>query len=210
MQREPKGLPRPVELVLAALLGLVTLPLSLAAAIAIRLSSRGPVLHHSIRSGIDGTPFTLYKFRTMKVEADQEGPGITIAKDPRVTTVGRFLRRTKLDELPQVLNVLKGDMSLVGPRPEDPRYVALYSDEQRKVLRVRPGLVGPGTIAYRDEADLMTSMSDADEVYMRDIAPRKLEIDIAYLGTRNAWSDLLTLVRALVATFSRKKPPKSP
>ena len=121
-----------------SVLGLIFLsPLFLLLAMVIKLTSPGPIFYRARRVGKDGQLFYLYKFRSMRVDADKQGPGITAANDARITAVGRFLRRTKLDELPQLINVLKGEMSLVGPRPEDPRYVALYTLEQRQVLRAR-------------------------------------------------------------------------
>jgi lipopolysaccharide/colanic/teichoic acid biosynthesis glycosyltransferase len=135
-----------------SLTGLVILsPLLVALAILVKATSRGPVFYRGERVGLRGRLFRVWKFRSMTVDAERTGPGITADADPRVTRVGRFLRRFKLDELPQLVNVLAGDMSLVGPRPEDPRYVALYTPEQRAVLEVRPGLTSPASLRYADE-----------------------------------------------------------
>ena len=136
-----------VALCLLALL--LLLPVMLAAALAVLLTDGRPVLYRAERVGRDGRPFHLLKFRTMTAGA--AGPAVTGSADPRITQVGRLLRRTKLDELPQLVNVLRGEMNLVGPRPEDPRFVALYSSQQREVLSVRPGITSPAAVRYRHE-----------------------------------------------------------
>ncbi|RME57814.1 MAG: sugar transferase, partial [Caldilineae bacterium] len=138
----------------------------------------------------------LFKFRTMYVDADRIGPGVTRENDPRITPVGRLLRRTKLDELPQLFNVLKGDMSLVGPRPEDPRYVTHYTEEQRRVLTVRPGITSLASIRYRNEEQLLVG-ENWEEIYIRQIMPDKLFVDLRYL---EHWSFSLDL-RILFYTF---------
>ncbi len=173
-------------------------PVFLVIAIAIRLDSPGPVFYRATRVGRDGKLFKLYKFRTMVADADKIGPGITTAGDPRVTRVGRFLRRTKLDEFPQLINVLKGEMSLVGPRPEDPRYVALYTPEQREVLRVRPGITSPASLRFRYEEGLLEG-KNWEEYYIEEILPTKLAIDLEYVHTYNLLHDLIILFRTFVA-----------
>jgi lipopolysaccharide/colanic/teichoic acid biosynthesis glycosyltransferase len=176
--------------VAASGLGMVLLaPLFLAIAASIKLSTSGPVFYRALRIGKDGVPFRLYKFRSMVVEADKSGPGITTARDSRITTIGRFLRKTKLDELPQLINVLRGEMGLVGPRPEDPRYVAHYTSDQRRVLRVRPGITSAASLRYRDESALLTG-PDWEKAYIESIMPQKLAIELAYLQQRNLLTDL--------------------
>ncbi|MEW6580001.1 MAG: sugar transferase, partial [Chloroflexota bacterium] len=168
-------LKRPFDL-LASAIGLVFLsPLFALIALLIRLSSPGPIFYRARRVGRCGREFTLYKFRSMVANADRQGPGITTAGDPRVTPIGRVLRRTKLDELPQLWNVLRGDMSLVGPRPEDPRYVALYTPEQRRVLDVRPGITSLASIEYRHEEAVLRG-PDWEQRYIREVMPAKLTI----------------------------------
>ena len=135
----------------------------------------------------------------MAVGADRLGPGITVADDRRITPVGRWLRRTRLDELPQLFNVLKGDMALVGPRPEDPRYVARYTDEQRQVLRARPGITSRASLYYRDEAALLIG-DDWERVYVEEIMPHKIALELDYLARRSIWSDLNLIFRT-VGTF---------
>lgn len=181
----------------AAFGGLVCLaPLFLVIALVIKLSSPGPVFYRGKRVGRYGKPFAIYKFRTMVVDADKQGPGITAAEDNRVTSVGKVLRRYKLDEFPQLLNVLKGEMSLVGPRPEDPRYVALYTPEQRAILNYRPGITSPASIQYRDEEGLLVE-GDWERKYVEEIMPAKLGIDAEYFQHAKIWND----VRTIVLTF---------
>jgi lipopolysaccharide/colanic/teichoic acid biosynthesis glycosyltransferase len=182
---------------------IVLAPLLLVLAIAVKCSSPGPVLHRGRRCGKDGRPFTLYKFRSMVVDAAERGPRITASGDPRVTGVGRILRRSKLDELPQLFNTLIGDMSLVGPRPEDPGYVASYSADQREVLRVKPGLTSPATVLHRHEEELLNG-PDWEETYRREILPAKLEIELAYLRRRTLAQDMCVLAQTASALFTRR------
>jgi lipopolysaccharide/colanic/teichoic acid biosynthesis glycosyltransferase len=185
----------------AAVLGLLFLsPLLLLIAALVKLTSSGPVLHRAVRAGREGKLFCLFKFRSMSPDADRAGPGLTRSGDPRVTPLGGWLRRLKLDELPQLFNVLKGDMSLVGPRPEDPSYVAYYTPEQRKVLSVRPGITSAASVLYRHEEALLTG-TDWEEVYLKVIMPDKLRIDLDYLSQESLVSDLGILVRTAVAIF---------
>src|SRR5262249_41340438 len=149
------------------------------------------VLYRGERVGRDGRLFRLYKFRSMRV--GEAGPAITRAADARVTRVGALLRRTKLDELPQLLNVLAGHMSLVGPRPEAPRYVAMYSAEQRRILSARPGITSPASLLYRgEEAQLVGD--DWERLYVEEIMPAKLRIDLEYLDRRTLGSDLGVII----------------
>jgi len=180
-------------------LGLVVLsPLLLLTALAVRLDTPGPVFYRAPRVGRDGIPFRLYKFRSMIADADRRGPGITVAGDRRVTRTGAFLRRTKLDELPQLINVLRGEMSLVGPRPEDPRYVALYTEEQRQILRVRPGITSAASLAYRHEEQILSG-SDWETQYRQEVMPAKLALDLEYLSDRTMTSDFLLIWRTVLA-----------
>lgn len=185
----------------AALAGLIVLSsLFLALAVAIKLDSPGPVFYKARRVGRGGQEFRLYKFRSMVIDADRLGPGITAVGDQRVTKVGRFLRRTKLDELPQLINVLKGDMSLVGPRPEDPRYVALYTPEQRAVLAARPGITSAASLTYRHEEQLLSG-PDWEAIYCTEVMPAKLAIDLEYLSRRTLASDLGLVLQTILAMF---------
>ena len=181
---------------LAAGLGLLLLsPVFLAIAVAVRLDSPGPVFFRQERVGRSGRPFRIYKFRSMRVDAEKLGGQLTVSRDPRVTRVGALLRKAKLDELPQLINVVTGDMSLVGPRPEVPRYVAKYDDRQRRVLEVRPGITDPASIEYRNENDLLDAATDPEATYLREIMPAKLELNLTYLERRSLVSDVAIILR---------------
>jgi lipopolysaccharide/colanic/teichoic acid biosynthesis glycosyltransferase len=179
-----------------AVLGIVALsPLLVLAALAVRLSSRGPVLFSQERVGLAGRTFRIHKFRTMR--AARGGPGITVGADPRITAVGAVLRRFKLDELPQLLNIAKGEMAFVGPRPELPSYVALWPGPARALVHsVRPGLTDIASLVYIDESRLLGAAPDPERYYVEVLMPAKLRLAEAYVRSRNAWLDL----RILAAT----------
>lgn len=185
----------------ASTIGLVLLsPLFALVALAVKLDSAGPILFRGQRSGRAGEPFRMIKFRTMVADAAHKGPGITSAGDLRVTRVGRVLRRTKLDELPQLINVLRGDMTLVGPRPEDPAYVADYTVEQRRLLDVRPGVTGPASVRFRNEEQLLRG-EDWERRYRDQILPAKLRIELDYLERRSVLNDLSIVMQTVIALF---------
>lgn len=185
------------DLTLAAL-GLVVLaPLLLLIGLLIRLDSPGPALFRQERVGRGGRPFTILKFRTMRTDAERTGAQVTVGGDARITRLGRVLRAAKLDELPQLVNVLRGDMSFVGPRPEVPRYVALYTPEQREVLRVRPGITDLASIEFRDENELLRGHADPERAYVEQILPRKLELNRAYLERSSVAYDLVLILRTI-------------
>lgn len=165
----------------------ILLPVALLVALLIVLDSPGPVFYLSERVGRGGKRFLLYKFRTMIPNAHALGPSLTHRNDPRVTRLGRLLRKTKFDEFPQVINILRGEMSIVGPRPELPKYVALYSPEQREVLRMKPGLTSLAQVVYRDEEDMLPDQ-DTETYYVNEVLPRKLALDLYYV---KHWSLLL-------------------
>lgn len=169
-----------------------------AIAAAIRLDSPGPILFRATRSGRGGRPFTMYKFRSMVVRPAEHGPKITTHADRRITRVGQILRPTRLDELPNLWNVLRGDMSLVGPRPEDPHYVELYSDDDRAVLSARPGVTSLASLLYRDEERLLVG-DGWERVYVEQVMPAKLAIDRAYVERQSLWLDLKILVATALA-----------
>ena len=182
----------------ASLAGLIILcPILLVVALLIKLDSPGPVFYKAERVGKGGRLFRLFKFRSMVTDADRRGPGITTTGDQRVTRVGRWLRKTKVDELPQLINVLRGEMSLVGPRPEDPRYVALYTPEQRQILTVRPGITSPASLEYRHEEQLLSG-SEWEHTYTEQIMPHKIEIELDYLLNRSPRSDLLVILQTVL------------
>ncbi len=182
--------------VTAASAGLaLTAPLLIIAAVAVRLDSPGPVFFLQERMGRNFHSFRIYKFRTMVVDAQRRGGQITAGADPRITRVGRWLRQLKIDELPQLLNVVRGDMSLVGPRPEVPRYVEMFRDEYASVLSVRPGITDPASVKYRDEAAMLAASADPEAEYIGRILPDKLAITQAYVARATFWSDLAVLLR---------------
>lgn len=174
-------------------------PLLAVLAVIVRATSRGPALYRQVRVGRDGEPFEIYKLRTMQVGADRVGPNVSATGDPRITTVGRVLRAWYLDELPQLLNVVKGDMDLVGPRPETPEHVALYSPGERRVLSVRPGLAGPSTLGFMDEAAMLAGVDDPVRHYRSVLLHQRVALDLGYLEQRSLTYDVRLLCRQLVA-----------
>ena len=187
--------------VVAAAVGLLLLsPVFLVVALLIKLDSQGPVFYRGWRVGEGGLPFRIIKFRTMVRHAEVLGPVVTTADDVRVTNVGRLLRRTKLDELPQLLNVVAGTMSIVGPRPEDPTLVAHYSREEKKMLELRPGITSPASLAYRREETLLHG-ANWQSTYLQAILPRKLEIEREYAARRTLFSDVALIARTVFGLF---------
>jgi lipopolysaccharide/colanic/teichoic acid biosynthesis glycosyltransferase len=186
---------------------LILSPLLALVALVIKLDSPGPVFYRGLRVGKDGKPFRIFKFRTMADDQDT-GPRITAKDDPRVTTLGRVLRRLKINELPQLINILRGEMSLVGPRPEDPKYVALYTPEQRRVLSVLPGMTSIATLLYWREEEMLNGAT-LEEVYINTILPEKLELDLEYVEHHNFLVDLDILYRtawAMIPLIRRSAP----
>lgn len=188
--------------VVASVLGLIILlPFFLVVAIVIKLDSKGPILFLQQRIGKGGEPFFLFKFRTMHVGADK-GTAITVGnRDPRITTIGYYLRKIKMDELPQLINVLKGEMSFVGPRPEVKKFVDLYTPEQRRVLDVAPGMTDYASILFRNENELLAEKSDPVAFYMDHIMPQKLQLNLKYIDSNNLWIDIKILFKTLVVIF---------
>ena len=191
--------------VAVALLALAMLvPLFIAIGIAIKLDSPGPVFFRQERVGRGGTPFQIYKFRSMR--HGQGGVLLTVGRDSRITRVGAYLRRYKLDELPQLINVVFGDMSLVGPRPEVPRYVALYPEAERTVIQsIRPGITDPASVEYYDESALLDASADPERTYTEEILPNKLKLYHRYVEQRSFAGDLLVLFHTVGAAFARKR-----
>jgi lipopolysaccharide/colanic/teichoic acid biosynthesis glycosyltransferase len=186
----------------AAVALLLLSPLLLLAALAVRLDSPGPVFFRQERVGRGGVPFRIHKFRTMRAGAP--GLQITVGEDPRITRVGRWLRRTRVDELPQFIDVLQGTMSLVGPRPEVPRYVAFYPPGLReRVLSVRPGITDPVSLAYADESELLARAADPEREYVEVLLPRKLQAAAAYAERATLWTDLGVLLRSVGVLLGR-------
>lgn len=189
-----------------ATLGLICLlPLVVLCALLARVQSPGPVIYRAKRIGRGGRIFEMYKFRTMVANAESLGAGLTIYGDSRITKLGRFLRWTKWDEIPQFLNVIKGDMSIIGPRPEAPEYVKYYTENQKQVLQVRPGITGPAQVANHDEEKKLKDQTNPEQYYITQLMPRKLEIDLTYIEKQSVASDLLWLVKTFfVIVFSRR------
>ena len=186
-------------------LSVIAIPLAVIAA-AIKIASPGPVVFHQTRIGRRGTPFVLYKLRTMRSCAT--GALVTTAGDDRVYPLGRWLRKWKLDELPQFWNVLRGDMSIVGPRPEVERFVRHYTPAQREILDTRPGLASVSALVCANEAELLGRASDPESTYINEFMPKKVAIDLAYENRRTLWSDvrLLAMIVLFVAGGSSRVP----
>lgn len=187
---------------LVALVGLCLLsPLLLVVGALIKLDSPGPVFYKGDRIGKDGVRFKMFKFRTMVVKADRMGSALTHGGDPRVTRLGRILRMWKIDEIPQLINVVRGEMSIVGPRPESPGYVAYYTPSQRQVLQVKPGITGLTQVQYRHEEILLSRYTNREEVYIGTIMPQKLALDLEYITQQSLALDLRLIGQTLLALF---------
>jgi glycosyltransferase len=189
---------------LASLFGLLLLsPVILCIAVWVKCDSKGPIFYRQVRVGKDGREFKLLKFRSMRMGADRAGLLTLGDRDPRVTRSGFWLRKTKLDELPQLFNVLVGDMSLVGPRPEVPKYVALYTPEQREILSVRPGITDAASVEMRNEAELMAQQADPEGYYVNVQIPLKIKLAKEYIAQQSFLSDLKLIVRTIGVMFKR-------
>lgn len=183
--------------VVCSALGLLVLgPVLLVCALLVGLTSPGGVLFRQERMGKDGKPFIIYKFRSMR--QDNAGLKITASGDSRITPVGKMLRKTKLDELPQLWNVLKGDMSFVGPRPEVREYTDLYDKEQRQMLLVRPGITGPASIRFRNENELLDASDDPNRTYIEEVMPQKIALDLEYIPRASVIYDIRLILETLV------------
>ena len=194
---------RLLDFVVALLALAVGWPLFLAIAVLIKLDSRGPIFFRQERAGRDGLSIRIFKFRSMIVGAYRSGARLTVKRDPRITQVGQVLRWTKLDELPQIINVLLGDMALVGPRPEDPYFVNFYGEENLGVLSVKPGVIGPSQIAGRDEVDLYPEgVEDTEKYYIEHILPEKLVRDLDYVENATFWGDIKFLIVGAVGVLA--------
>ena len=185
-----------------SILGLILLlPFFLIIAILIKLDSKGTIFYLQERIGKNGIPFKIFKFRTMVEDADKKGLLSLGKKDNRITRVGRFLRKTKFDELPQLINVLKGDMSFVGPRPEVKKYTDLYTDKQRKILEVRPGITDYASLKYIDEEQILGNSINPEKTYIEKIMPDKIDINLEYLQNRNLLQDIKLIFETVFKMF---------
>jgi lipopolysaccharide/colanic/teichoic acid biosynthesis glycosyltransferase len=172
-------------------------PLLIAIALLVRLTSPGPVFFRQERMGRGFRPFYIYKFRSMVRDAPQKGAAVTFGADPRITRVGRFLRATKLDEIPQLINVLVGDMSLVGPRPEVRKYVEMFHADYEEVLRVRPGITDPASIKFRHEAEILGRAADPEKEYVNRVLPEKIRLAKDYVRNSSFWYDVRLLFQTV-------------
>ena len=190
--------------IVCALIGLLVLsPILVLIALAIKMDSPGPVFYRQERTGRGGVPFSLFKFRSMHIDADRL-QAITVGKrDARITSAGHFLRRFKLDEFPQLINVLKGDMSLVGPRPELKKFTDLYTTGQRLVLSVRPGITDPASIRFRNENEMLEGKTDPIDYYIHEILPVKLSLNLQYIQDQSVLKDIRIIFMTVVSIFKK-------
>ena len=196
-------LKRGIDIVVSLALMMMGLVILLSIAGVIKLDSNGPVFYRGVRVGRYGRPFRILKFRTMRPDAEQAGVSSTANDDPRLTGIGALLRRYKLDELPQLWNVLCGEMSLVGPRPEVQRFVDLYTEEERAILTVRPGLTDWASLWNIEEGAILQGSADPDRAYCELIRPKKLQLQLAYVHRANLWTDLTILLQTIATILFR-------
>jgi lipopolysaccharide/colanic/teichoic acid biosynthesis glycosyltransferase len=200
---------RLVDVALSSVAVLAVSPILLLIAVAVKLDSSGPALYSQTRVGRHGKEFSILKFRSMIVNAERIGPLVTGRRDRRITRLGAVLRATKLDELPQLINVLKGEMTLIGPRPEVPRYLPYYTDRELQLLIARPGLTGPGQLVFTDrEAAELDTADDPESYYINHQLHPKLAVDIAYLSHRSCWHDVKIVLGTVALMFGRADVPQ--
>lgn len=194
---------RVFDFVIALIIFIVLLPLNLVVGVLVKCTSEGPVFYRQVRIGRYGKPFRIFKFRTMVQNADKIGAQLTVGeRDPRITKIGHFLRKTRLDEFAQVINILLGQMCLVGARPEVPKYVEQYSDEMMATLLLAPGISGEASLEFKDENELLAQADDFEQCYITQVLPEKMRINLQYLTKLSVWYDLKLLVRTFFAIFS--------
>ena len=184
---------------IASFFGLILLaPIFVLIALWIKIDSRGPIFFRQERVGFQGSIFRIHKFRTMVLDAEKKGKQITVGADSRITTVGEFLRKYKLDELPQLIDVLVGNMSLVGPRPEVPKYIDRYSDDEKHdVLSVKPGITDNASIEFRDESELLASSKDPEATYINEVLPKKIALYRKYVKERSFFGDVVIIFKTI-------------
>ena len=190
--------------IVASLIGIVILsPVLIFVSIIILISSPGPIIYKQIRVGKKGILFNICKFRTMVVNSDKQGLLITVGKDSRITRTGFFLRKFKIDELPQLFNVIKGDMSFVGPRPEVEKYVKTYTCEQKIILEIRPGITDYASIMFRDESSILAKSSNPEKTYISEIVPKKIDLNLIYLRKMSILEDIKIILLTLWAIVKK-------
>ena len=194
---------RPFDLIFSFVGISLFLPMGALIALIIKIEDGGPIFYIQERVGQGGRHFKMIKFRTMIRDADKIGSAITIGNDSRITRVGRWLRRFKLDEFPQLFNVLKGEMSFVGPRPEVPKYVTLYNDTEREVLNLVPGITDPASIIYRNENEILGKFGDPEKHYVEKIMPDKIRINLEYAKKANFLSDIFVILKTIGLLFKK-------
>ena len=197
---------RVFDVIVSAIGLLLGSPFVLPISALIKLTSRGPVFYFSWRIGRCGKPFRLCKFRTMSANADKIGGSSTSDNDPRITKIGKFLRKYKVDEFPQLLNVLKGEMSIVGPRPEVPYYVNLFTEAERAILSVRPGITDLATLWNADEGMVLVGSPDPEKTYFEKIRPQKIKLQLEYVRTQSFWTDIRIIIDTLSVIVLRRAP----
>jgi len=197
-------LKRTFDIIFSSIIILISLPLMLGISIWIKAGSRGPVFYKGIRIGKGGMPFRMLKFRSMVVDADKIGGHSTANDDARLTEAGTFLRRYKLDELPQFINVLKGEMSFVGPRPEVPFYTDMFTEKEKEILSVRPGITDWASLWNSDEGAILAGSPDPEKTYMEKIRPKKIELQLKYVKERSFWTDLKIIFLTLRAVLTKE------
>lgn len=190
---------RLLDILSSSIVLLVLLPVWLVIALLIAMESKGGVFYKQVRVGKDNKDFFLYKFRTMRVGSDKKGLLTVGERDNRITRVGYFLRKYKIDEFPQLLNVIKGDMSIVGPRPEVRKYVDLYTPEQMKVLSVRPGLTDLASIKYVHENEVLAASDNPEQTYIDEVMPAKLDLNLQYIATQSLMGDIRLIFNTFLA-----------
>ena len=196
--------------ILASIIGLAVLsPFMIGCAVLVKLTSEGPIFFKQQRLGLGGKHFNILKFRSMVVNAENHGARVTADGDKRITRIGRILRKTKMDELPQLINVLKGEMSFVGPRPEVQEFVDCYPEEYKTLLTVRPGITDIGSIEFRDEEEILAASENPKKTYIEDVLPQKIELGKRYIDDHSILFDIQLIFRTLVAIVFKKKPGNS-
>jgi lipopolysaccharide/colanic/teichoic acid biosynthesis glycosyltransferase len=200
-------LKRSFDAVAASAALIVFSPVLVGIAIAIKMHSPGPVFYRGLRVGRHGRPFRIFKYRSMVIDAEKIGGASTADGDPRITPIGRFLRKTKLDELPQLLNVLAGDMSFVGPRPEVQHYVDMYTQAEKAILSVRPGITDWASLWNADEGAVLAGAEDPEKAYLEKIRPQKLKWQLEYVRRQSFLVDLSIIAQTIWAIVSRRTPP---
>lgn len=196
---------RTFDILVSCIILVILSPFFLLLALAIKLDSKGPVFYRQVRVGRYDKDFKIFKFRTMVQNADRVGPPLTVGEDPRITRMGRFIRKLRLDEFSQILNVLGGSMSLVGPRPEVRKYVDAYTPEYMATLLIRPGITATSSIAFKDEDKILNSGGNPEQIYVDKILPPKMELNLQYVRNIGLWNDIKILFQTFGAVFLHKE-----